>query len=42
MRGAIQNVNPILEGNKAALKSFGEGYRSYPSSLSPELYVIDE
>ena len=30
--GAIKNVDLILEGNKAYLKSFGGGHRPYPSS----------
>ena len=32
LRGAIKNVNSILEGNKAALKSFGDIHCTYPSS----------
>ena len=30
LHGAIKNVDLILEGNKAALKSFGDGYCPYP------------
>ena len=32
MRGAIKNVDSVLEGNKADLKSFGGGHCPYPSS----------
>ena len=32
LHGAIKNVYLILEGNKAALKSFGYVHRPYPSS----------
>ena len=40
--GAINNVYLILEGNKVALKSFGDVHRPYPSSYSPELDVTNE
>ena len=32
MHGAIKNVDSVLEGNKADLKSFGGGHCPYPSS----------
>ena len=32
LRGDIKNVDQMLEGNKAALKSFGDVYHTYPSS----------
>ena len=36
LRGDIKNVYSILEGNKAALKSFRGGHRPYPSSYRTE------
>ena len=33
--GAIKNVDSIPEGNKAALESFEDGHRPYPSSYTP-------
>ena len=42
LRGAIKNVDSILEGNKTSLKSFGDGYRSYPFSCRTELDVTYE
>ena len=42
MCGAINNVHLILEGNKVALKSFGDVHRPHPSSYSPELDVTNE
>ena len=41
-REAIKDVDLILEGNKAALKYFGNEHRSYPSSYRPELDIKDE
>ena len=40
--GDIKNVYSILEGNKAALKFFGDGHRPYPSPYSPGLDVTYE
>ena len=42
LHGAIKNLYSILEGNKAALKSFGDVHRPYPSLYRLELYVTDE
>ena len=42
LSGYIKNIYSILEGNKAALKSFGGGHCPYPSSYRPELDVTDE
>ena len=42
MCGSIQNVDSILEGNKADLNLFGYVHRPYPSSYRPELDVINE
>ena len=42
MCGAIRNVYLIIEGNKAALKSFGGGNCPYPSSYRPSLDVTNE
>ncbi len=38
-KGAIKNVEDILEKNKVALKMFGDGHRPFPSSYRPELEV---
>ena len=35
--GAIKNADLIIEGNKAALNSFGGEHRPCPSSYRPEL-----
>ena len=35
LRGDIKNIDLILEGNKANLKSLGDGNRTYPSSYGP-------
>ena len=35
MIGATKNLNFILEGNKSALKSFGDVHRPYPSLYRP-------
>ena len=40
--GAINNVDLMLKGNKADLKSFGGGHDPYPSSYRPELDVTDD
>ena len=42
LSGAIKNVDSILEGKKAALKSFGDLYCPYPSSYRPEYDVTNE
>ena len=42
MYGVINNVDLILEVNKAALKSFGGGNRPYTSSYRPELDITNE
>ena len=41
LRGAINNVDSILKGNREALKSFGDGNFPYPS-YSPSLNVTNE
>ena len=35
LRGDIKNIDSILEGNKEALKSSGDGHRTYPPSYRP-------
>ena len=40
--GAIKNIDSILEGNKADLKSFRAGNSPYPSTYRPELDVTNE
>ena len=30
LRGAIKNVNDMLNGNNVAMKMFGDGHRPYP------------
>ena len=42
LHGAIKNVDSILEGNKADLKSFGGIHRPYPSLYRPYLDVSNE
>ena len=45
MCGSIKNVDSILEGKKADLKSFGGGNCTYTSLYRPELdstYELDE
>ena len=37
--GAIRNVDNMLEESKTALKTFGNGHRTYESSYRPEIYV---
>ena len=42
MRGDINNVYSMLEGKNSALKSGGDGNRTYPSLYSPYLDVTNE
>ena len=35
LRGAINNVDQILEGNQSSPKSFGDVHHTYPSSYIP-------
>ena len=42
LHGAIKNIYSILEGNKAALKSFGYGHCPNASSYRTELEFNDE
>ena len=39
LKGAIRNVDNMLEEDNAALKMFGDGKRPYPSSYRPEIDV---
>ena len=42
MFGSINNVYSILEDNKAALRSFGDGHRPNHLSYRPVLDITDE
>ena len=42
LKGAIANVDKMLNESNAALKNFGVGHRPYPSSYRPELDVTNE
>ena len=39
LKGAIRNVNNMLEESNTALKTFGNGHRPYESSYMPEIDV---
>ena len=39
LKGAVKNVDDMLGEDKAALKSFGDGHRPYPSAYRPEIEV---
>ena len=39
LKGAIRNVDNMLEESNTALKTFGNGHRPYESSYRPEIDV---
>ena len=41
IKGAIRNVNDMLERDKVVMKMFGDGHRPYPSSYRPERDVSE-
>ena len=41
LRGAVKNVDEMLKEDNAALKSFGDGHRPYPSTYRPEIDVSE-
>ena len=41
IKGAIRNVNDMLEKDKVAMKMFGDGHIPYPSSYRPEMDVSE-